>query len=143
MLAIALVWLVSCAPTPTAPSPAVQQAERAFAITRANAPVLMASGEGRLVALTLKNLGAARIEADGGVTYRWEGPGDPLKGDREPLPVAVPPGASVDLVVPIVAPLTVGSYTLVWSVVDSSGTFEAQGDARTRVEVRAPDARAN
>ena len=141
--ALVLAFLVACAPSVTTPSAAPVGTERAFSIARSNAPSLVASGEARLVSLTLTNVGDVPWEADGRVSYLWTGAEKPLQGDVTPLPSRVAPGASVDLIVPLVAPLATGTYTIAWSLTDSSGSFEGRGDrARATVEVRAPEARA-
>ena len=144
ILALALVVLVSCSALLPAPaSLAPRGLERAFTIDRSNAPALIASGEGRLVSLRLRNSGAVEWGADGQFSYAWAGSEGSTKGDVVPLPSSVAPGTSVDLIVPVVAPLATGSYTLRWSLSDAAGDFQAQGaDAALGVEVRAPDARA-
>lgn len=138
-----LVLLASCVPGNVAtPSVAPMASDRAFAIARSNAPTLVASGEARLVSVTLTNVGDVIWGADGRVSYTWEGAASSIGGDVIPLPSSVAPGASVDLVVPLVAPLATGSYTIGWRLADSSGGFVARGaNTRVRVDVRAPEAR--
>jgi hypothetical protein len=137
--------LVACAPAVVAPSSVAPTApDRAFAITRSNAPSLLASGEARLVSLTLRNVGNVPWQADGRLMYSWDGSPAPIRGDVTPLPTAVSPGASVDVVVALAAPTATGRYSLSWTLSDSAGTFEPRGDAaRASVEVREPDARAS
>ena len=95
------------------------------------------------MAVRLRNSGTVAWGADGRFSYAWVGSQGSDKGDIVPLPSSVAPGASVDLIMPVVAPLATGSYTLAWSLADAGGDFEARGDAATiRVEVRAPEARA-
>jgi hypothetical protein len=140
--AAALLLLVACAPIASTPQVAPQASDRAFSIARANAPSLLASGEGRLVSITLRNTGDVPWQADGRLTYTWTGAGEPVDGEVTPLPSEVDPGDSVDVVIPLVAPLATGAYTLTWRLSDSAGSFAGRGDAVSApVEVRAPEAR--
>lgn len=144
----ALVLAVACEAAP-APIPTIEHAagiERAASIERANTPELFAIGEGRLVSLTVQNLGTMAWDANGpvSVSYHWEGPDPVWDGERTPFSVRVEPGEVAEVVARVVAPPTEGEYTLVWDVVDDrTAWFAAEGPAvRAQVSVRPPEARA-
>ena len=140
--ALVFFFFAACGPSAVVPSVAPAPRERAFAVVRSNMSPLVASGEARLVSLTLTNAGNVPWEADGRVAYTWTGADGSIDGAAVPLPASVDTGATVDIVVPVVAPLATGAFTLTWRVADSAGSFDARGDrVRVGVQVRAPEAR--
>jgi hypothetical protein len=83
------------------------------------------AGASTEVAVTLRNDGSATWRSFGGdglqLAYHWLDPaGNPVvwDGPRTPFPVPVPPGASVELQVPVVAPRPPGRYTLRFDLVE-------------------------
>lgn len=73
------------------------------------------------------------------VSYRWTAPdGDALvaDGERTPLPRAVPPGATIELRVRLVAPRATGVALLRWDVVEESVTWISERDPTPASPIR-------
>ena len=146
LLLLALLAAAACGPSPASRPSASAGPERAFHIERQNAPGLLASGETRLVSLTLANRGSLPWPASGpgavSLSYHWDADGRRASGDRIALPNDVAAGALVDVIARVTAPPTPGDYVLSWDLGDGGGTFESdRADARLTVQVRVPEAR--
>lgn len=140
----ALACTSAPAPLPSAEPSSAPVPERAFAIERTNTPALVASGEERVVSLTLANLGGRVWLASGPnevhLSYHWRGPAFVWDGLRSKLPADVPPGGRVQVVAKLGAPTVPGEYALEWDLVEE-GVAWFGGAPALAVAVRAPESR--
>ena len=104
---------------------------------RAELPDRMQSNEPRAIEVEIENTGAvdliSRPPHPVFLATRWiDGRGDPIDGDRVPLPVALAPGERTRATVPIQAP-AVGRYQLVLSLVHEGHFWFDELDAANGV----------
>ena len=93
--------------------------------------------------VSITNRGADRWATGGDPSVqlgiRWQSPdgGEEFATETHPLPVPIPPGATVDVSVPLVAPVAAGDYAAVWDlVVDREVWFAESTGSRFVTAVR-------